>query len=217
MLAKLKTFSLVGIDALPVGLPRTVLVGTKDQKPCRGRPAATRLGIHLAVVICAVVGCGRPDNSGKKRWPLGDEKTMPAKVTVLTGTTFLCGNVRCRLLGVRESNDPAVRQLAEKFTQEWFKSVGNCIGMYNDSNPLLDKDGTAVVWIRGYDCFLSCLNEELVRAGLVDLDDLPSQYAFTEPRKSGDEIEDWKGVLRKAEEGHQKGEELRVLFKWPQE
>jgi hypothetical protein len=154
-------------------------------------------------------------NSVPKEWLLSNQTTNPAKITVLTGTKFLCGNVRCRLLGVRESNDPAVRQLAEKFSRAWFGSVGNYIGIYNDSNPLLDSDGTAVVWIRGYDCFLSCLNEELVRAGLVEPDNLPTNYVFTEPRKSGDEVEDWQGVLSKAKRGYQKGEELRVLFKWP--
>jgi hypothetical protein len=108
-----------------------------------------------------------------------------------------------------------MRQLAEKFSRAWFASVGNYIGIYNDSNPLLDNDGTAVVWIRGYDCFLSCLNEELVRAGLAEPENRPTDYVFTEPTKSGNEVEDWKSVLSKAKEGYRKGEELQVLFKWP--
>ena len=168
-------------------------------------------------IIALLAGCGEKHHADSvpKGWPLSNQTTTPAKITVLTGTTFLCGNVRCRLLGVRESNDPAVRQLAERFSRTWFASVGNYIGIYNDSNPLQDTDGTAVVWIRGYDCFLSCLNEELVRAGLVEPVNLPTDYVFTEPTKSGDEVEDWKGVLDKAKEGYRKGEELRVLFKWP--
>jgi hypothetical protein len=96
---------------------------------------------------------------------------MPAKITVLSGTTFRSGGVPCQLLGVKEADDPAIQKRAKEFTKTWFKSIGNYIGVYNSSNPLVTKDGTAVVWICGYDFYLSCLSEELVRAGLAKVDD----------------------------------------------
>ena len=75
-----------------------------------------------------------------------------------------------------------------------------------------------VVWVRGYDTYLSCLSEELVRAGLVELDASRwPDYTFTVPTKEGVAVEDWRGILRKAKEGHERGEKLRVLFDWPPE
>jgi hypothetical protein len=35
------------------------------------------------------------------------------------------------------------------------------------------------------------------------------------PTKGGEEREDWLGILRKAREGHERGEKLRVSFEWP--
>jgi hypothetical protein len=79
--------------------------------------------------------------------------------------------------------------------------------------------GTPVVWIRGYDCYSSCLSEELVRAGLVDMDDARwEDYTFTVPRKGvkgGKALENWRGILHKAKEGYMRGEKPQVLFEWP--
>jgi hypothetical protein len=171
----------------------------------------------LVLVTLWVTGCtaGTPSTVSPS-WPLRNVKTQPADVAVLSGTEFRCGGVPCRLLGVRESDSPAVREEAAKFTQMWFKSIGNYIGFYNGSNPLVDKDGTAVVWVRGYDMYLSCLNEELVRTGLVGIDDGAwDGYTFTEPTKESERVEDWRGDLRKAREGHARGEKPHVLFDWP--
>jgi hypothetical protein len=152
-----------------------------------------------------------------KDWPLRGVPTMPAKITVLTGTTFLCGGIPCQLLGVKELEAPGRRKEAQEFSKLWFTSVGNFIGIYNDSNPLQAEDGTAVVWICGYDSSLSCLSEELVRAGLVEIDEATWEgYSFTVPAKSGpDPVEDWQGILRKAKEGHELGEKPNVHFPYP--
>jgi hypothetical protein len=99
------------------------------------------------------------------------------------------------------------RKQAEAFTKAWLKSIGNYFDVYNTSNPLVAKDGTPGVWIRGADSFHSCLSEELVRAGLVKVDELSWKgYIFTVPTKAGDEQEDWRGILRRAEEGYKKRE-----------
>jgi hypothetical protein len=141
---------------------------------------------------------------------------MPAEITMVSSTTFRCGGVQCQLLGVKEADDPAVQKRAEAFAKAWFKSIGNYIAVYNDSNPLVAEDGTAIVWIRGYDLYLSCLSEELIRAGLAKLDDSSwKDYTFTVPTKESEKQEDWQGILRKAKEGHDRGEKLRVLFEWP--
>lgn len=99
--------------------------------------------------------------------------------------------------------------------EQWFKSIGNLMAAYNHTNPLTAADGTPVVWIRGYDSSLSCLSEELARAGLVEVNDQWPDYTFTVPTKEGQEVEDWRGILRQAREGHARGEKPRVLFEWP--
>jgi len=126
-------------------------------------------------------------------------------ITVLSGTTFNWGAVRCQLLGVKESDDPAIRKRADEFTRAWFKSIGNLMAAYNHSNPLIAADGSPVVWIRGYDSSLSCLSEELVGMGLAEIDDQWPDYTFTVPTKEGEKVEDWRGILRKAKEGHALG------------
>ena len=187
-----------------------------------------RSAILISITIGAVGGCharnggsGAAEKEGsraaaKAGWPLKDLQATPAEITVLSGTTFRWGQVTCQLLGVRESADPAVRQQADEFSRLWFKSVGNFIGVYNSTNPLMAPDGTAVVWIRGYDTYLSCLSEELVRTGLAEVDDSKwGDYAFTVPTKDGEGWEDWRGILRKAHQGRERGEKPRVLFDWP--
>ena len=69
-------------------------------------------------------------------WPLKGVSLSPAKVEVLTGTTFKISDVECQLLGVKESCDAKVREQAKKFTTLWFKSIGNYIGIYNSDSPL---------------------------------------------------------------------------------
>jgi hypothetical protein len=173
----------------------------------------------LVTVLCAFCRCSKADRSSAsemKDWPLKNVETMPAKITVLSGTTFRCGAVPCQLLGVKEADDPAVRKRAEEFTKAWFKSIGNYIILYNSSNPLVTKERVAVVWICGSDCYHSCLSEELIRAGLARLEDSSWKgYTFTVPTKKGAQKEDWQGILRKAKEGNERGEKLRVLFEWP--
>jgi hypothetical protein len=173
--------------------------------------------VALAIVATgACAGDDRAPTAGKKDWPLSRVRTTPAEITVLGGTTFRCAGVPCQLLGVKESADPAIRAQAGQFPRTWFKSVGNYITIYNDSNPLVAEEGTAVVWVCGFDTTRSCLSEELVRAGLVEIDDARwVDYTFTVPRKAADTVEDWRGILRKAKQGHERGEKPRVLFDWP--
>jgi hypothetical protein len=108
-----------------------------------------------------------------------------------------------------------VREQARIFAERWFRSVGNCIGVYNSSSPIRLKDGTCLVWIRGYDSHLSCLNLELVRAGLAKVDYTEQNaYTFLTVGKPDDYPEDWQRNLREAEQDHRNGMKPKVLFDW---
>jgi hypothetical protein len=165
----------------------------------------TRSSMVGCLVLIATGCCANEQPSRAKTWPLDGVITQPAQIEVLSGTRFRCSGIECQLLGVAESKDPKVRQKALELVQQWFKDVGNYIGIYNSDHPLRAENGTCVVWVRGYDSSLSCLNIVLVRAGLVDVDvSRWKDYAFTEPAKSGNVWIDWQGKLKKAE-----GEQLQ--------
>ena len=152
----------------------------------------------------------------EQSWSLDDVKTSPADIQIVSGTTFVCSGVHCRLLGVAESSNPAVREKALEFARRWFKSIGNHIDFSNSDQLLQLEDGTCLVWLRGHDCFLSYLNVELVRAGLVEVEySKQKDYTFIVPTKGDDVQEDWQSLLESAKEGSRRDEKLRVLFKWP--
>ncbi|MBI2825636.1 MAG: hypothetical protein HYX69_13210 [Planctomycetia bacterium] len=163
--------------------------------------------VVVTSVAVAAASCARPfphPGPGK------------SDIRILTATTFLCDNQKCELLGVAEADDPATRARALEFTKAWLDSIGSYVGVYNSKDPLRLPDGTCIVWLRGYDMYLSCLNVELVRAGLVKVDDERwKEYRFTEPTKEGREVADWRGELRRAAQAHKSGDKPRVLFDWP--
>ena len=155
-------------------------------------------------------------SDGRKGNAFPNPGPIPCKIEVLSGTTFLFFNRKCRLLGVAESDDKLVQTKAKKFTEMWFKSIGNYIGVYNASNPLQADDGTCLVWVRGYDCYMSCLNEELVRSGLARVDYTEwGDYEFLSVGKDEDPFENWREMLDEAATAASKGEPPRVLFSWP--
>jgi RNA polymerase sigma factor (sigma-70 family) len=175
-----------------------------------------KTGIFAPWILRTKVYLGVPRAEGPT-WPLNDVLKSPAKVEILSGTTFKCSGVACQLLGVKDSSDPKVRDQAKRFTTLWFKSVGNYIGFYNDSSPLQLKDKTCVVWLRGYDSTMSCLNEQLVRAGLVEIDtESHKGYTFEVATKASNHKEEWETILGKAEKDHSKGVGPNVLFQWPE-
>jgi hypothetical protein len=169
---------------------------------------------HLVVVGCGYSGSSIADADP----PFPNPGPSQSDIKIVSSTIFLFQGQKCQLLGVSESADPNVREQALRFTTAWFEKIGNYIGVYNSSNPLRLADGTCVVWVRGYDMYLSCLNVELVRAGLVQVDYKEmKQYSFTEPTKDGEAVADWKGDLEEAAKGYERGEKPKVLFDWPGE
>jgi hypothetical protein len=172
-------------------------------------------GAMLSAVT--MIGCGNVDSpSGNSDSAFPNPGPQPSDIKVHSATVFSFEGQKCKLLGVSESEDADVRKRAMQFTTTWFDSIGNYIGVYNASNPLRLEDGTNVVWIRGYDSYLSCLNVELARAGLVELDyESFKDYSFTEPTKEGEEVATWRGDLDAAKQGHEGGEKPKVLFDWP--
>lgn len=179
----------------------------------------TRFWIGAILFELAMLGCGNSDSSFPKSDPsFPNPGPTQSEIKVLSATTFLFHGQKCQLLGISESDDPKVREEALYFTTTWFEEIGNYIGVYNASNPLRLKDGTCVVWVRGYDTYLSCLNVELVRAGLVNIDDKQWEtYSFTEPTMEGEAVANWRGDLDEAKRGHERGEKPKVLFDWPRE
>jgi len=178
------------------------------------------LWVGAVLLGVAAFGCGHdstmPRSSRDSEPPFPNPGPTPSDIKVLTATTFLFNGQRCKLLGISESDDPEVREQSLRFTNTWFDKIGNCIGVYNASNPLRMDDGTCVVWVRGYDMYLSCLNIELVRAGLVNVDYKKwESYSFTEPTKSGEAVADWRSDLDEAKKAHGRGEKPKVLFDWP--
>jgi hypothetical protein len=156
-----------------------------------------------------------PFNNVKKELPLNNVKLESTELTVESGTMFRLNGVPCQLLGVKDAEDAETRKQAEEFTKTWFKSMNYRFHVYNDGNPLMTKDGSSVVWI-GNTGIWHCLNAELVRAGLVQVDvSRWHGYSFTVLGKWRDPRINWRRYLREAWEGHQRGEKLRIEFPWP--
>jgi hypothetical protein len=183
--------------------------------------------LAIATLVCGLAlpsGCHTPATPKSAtqtaytagQWPLQGVQTQPAAIEVESATRFTCSGIRCQLLGVRESSDPAVRAKATQFAKRWFDSVGDDIVFYNESNPLVARDGTCIVWVCGIASYVSCLNEELVQAGLVEIETAPWQwYSFNEPARSGEHIPKWQRDLAEAKATGKRGGKRRVLFDWP--
>jgi hypothetical protein len=135
-------------------------------------------------------------------WDLPSPNYAQVDVQVETATRFTCAGQQCRLLGVREFDDPAVRAKALDFTVNWFKKNENRVYFENETKPLKDADGTCVVWLGGHGMryYGWLLNSELVYQGLVEPDLAPwDGYNFTvETKVAGTEEVDWRGALSNA-------------------
>ncbi|QDT75735.1 hypothetical protein [Lacipirellula limnantheis] len=168
----------------------------------------------ISVSLVIACGCTKAvPEAAAPAWKIRSGDTHK-DVRVTSGTTFQCDGMKCRLLGVKDSADPKIREQAELFTRAWFGTTGDYFGVYNDSNPLMNE-GTAVVWIYGTALHLTCLSEQLVRAGLVepDVDSYPN-YSFTvEDKEDGESIEDWREIIREA--SRKKAEPMQLPFAWP--
>jgi uncharacterized protein (TIGR03067 family) len=169
--------------------------------------------IVLAVALVVSNGCGpRPSfsPSTKAASPFEKISFRRGEVAVDSGSSLRVSGQRCQLLGLKESADPELRDKAVTFIQHWFESVAS-VSIANENEPLLTEDGSPVVWLEGLQNGLliasSCLNEELVRAGLADVDEaIWKDYTFTVPRaKHGRRTEDWKEILNDAREARAHG------------
>ena len=73
------------------------------------------------------------------------------------------------------------------------------------------------MWLLGYDSTMSCLSEQLVRAGLVEVDtESQKGYTFEVPTKASSRKEEWAKRLQQAEKDRAKGVGPEVTFKWPE-
>jgi uncharacterized protein (TIGR03067 family) len=169
--------------------------------------------IVLAVALVVSNGCGQPPSfspSTKAAPPFEKISFRRGEVAVDSGSSLRASGLRCQLLGLKDSADPKSRDKAVTFIQHWFESIAS-VSIVNKNEPLLTEDGSPVVWLEGKQNAQlfesSCLNEELVRAGLADVDEASwKDYTFTVPRaKHGRRTEDWKEILNDAREVHRHG------------
>ena len=186
--------------------------------------------VLLIAVLCVCCGC-TPVSTVKetKGWPSRFDP-RPSDTSVIGATTIRCCDVPCRLLGIKEPDDPAARKKAEEFTRAWFKhhvdgivrrhpdldipSIG--IQIRNYWNPLVDKDGVAVVWIGMAAAGHPCLNEDLVRVGLVEIEiEKWKDYTYQESSKEGHYDYNWLGRLQEAKDEYASGKRPELDFEWP--
>jgi hypothetical protein len=175
----------------------------------------------LVGLLATLGGCGgrhggtRSQNlSPDGTWPVDHMMLQPAEITVHSGTTFDCNDVKCRLLGVKESSDPEKGKQAIVFARKWFEAPGKHIQFDNSGSPLTE-DGVCVVWVRGLGKVLA-LNTDLVAAGLVDIvPDECEDYSFLRITKSGPVAPyDWRGELRKTKQDFDDGKPPPIVFDW---
>jgi hypothetical protein len=124
---------------------------------------------------------------------------------------------------VVESSDPSLRGAALQFARTWFVEAkwnnSYNISIANQETPLVDRDGTCLVWVYCYDASQSCLNEELARAGLVEIDQsFDKDFTFSagkHPKRHEDIVVPARRRLEKAKESGKRGEAPHVRFPWP--
>src|SRR5258708_4951179 len=130
----------------------------------------------ISVICILIVSCGC-DQSVSVSTSAGHARAFNAikaestQIVVVSGTSLRLSDWHFRLLGIKESSDPHRRQEAKGFIEQWFKK-GWPLGIYNEDRALVLDDGVIVLWLRanaGLPCLYFCLNEELVRRGLVDI------------------------------------------------
>lgn len=167
----------------------------------------------ISVVTCAALGCEGPkqppSSSSPSLPPVAGNPPKPPPVTITTGTSFRRGNEECRLLGLKDSSDPIKQQKATAFAKDWLKSIGGDTEIENVDPELRDGESVRVVWlISSTGNPRSCLNTDLARSGLVDIDETTWKgYKFYLHGKAGPEEMHWLGVLlMEADSGRRLGE-----------
>jgi hypothetical protein len=121
-------------------------------------------------------------------------------------------STKMQLLGLSEEEDSLKRTQARLFAQKWFRSQSN----YFDVTGW-NRDGVLTVWLQGHNAFVSSLNLELARAGLVRVDTKTNEDMVIHVwrMEEGHVVFDWKKAINKAQESGRRGEKPEVLFPWP--
>lgn len=159
--------------------------------------------------------CGAEPGSTVAWAKLASLRAPMPETTVLNGCELIIGGVRCRLLGVKLTENAEERANAKRFLERYLKNYGAYFSIYNDQSPVSSEDGTPLVWLRGHGNG-GWAQETLVQAGLVAVDlSGMEEYRFQTHRKSGREEFDWKRCLREAEASHRSGAKPNVNFDWP--
>jgi hypothetical protein len=142
---------------------REAMARLPDRQWIRRLPAYAKLAIEI--------------DASDARDPLHKRVTSP--IEVLSGTTFMIDGQKFKLLGVEDFDDPAIRIAARDFATTWVASSNDDVTVVNGWQPLRLEDGTSLIWLQDTSHSGTCLNEELVRAGLVRVDHSKwEDYAF---------------------------------------
>lgn len=147
------------------------------------------------LALLVFIGCERDP----PRRPFPNPRTVVSDVQMLNGLSVVIEGQRCRLLGLREVADEAVRGEARDYVRSWLEESGNDLAVLNDGTPVWSPDGAALIWLVRYDERMSSLNVDLAARGLAEPDYSGLQrYTFTVMDKEGKRTFDWQAEISKA-------------------
>lgn len=137
-----------------------------------------------------------------------DGRMMPSNSSarftfqVESSVAFSIDHERFRLLGLKESENGERRREAMDFIETWLTEAnGNPVWFTNWSQALQDPKGRWIVWARALlHGKLHCLNVDLAKAGLADIDySHDRDYEFREPEYGGlGKFVNWRNLLDNA-------------------
>src|SRR5438874_8157478 len=91
--------------------------------------------------------------------------------------------------------------------ETWFADVKNSIDVKNDDQLIRDPDGAYLVWIFGEKYGSPCLNVDIIREGLAEVNYAPwENYSFIFPAPADDPPYPWKEELDAAKKAGQEKE-----------
>ena len=172
----------------------------------------------IAVGLLCVVTQARADEPKKAdAWKkIASWRVPMPKAKELSGNELMIDGVRCRLFGVELTKDAVRNANAKRFLEHYMRDYGDYYSIYNDGNPVSDKDGVPLIWLKGHGNG-GWAQEALVQSGLVRVNYTGfEKYHFFTPGKDRDEDVDWKKCFKDAEAVFRSGQRPNVNFVIPE-
>lgn len=182
-------------------ISRSIDVGTVEPATAKARESETISNTDQQTTSAAANGVDSdteesqegeavPEAAKQGTWTLDSVSQYPVSCHVQSPTVFTYQGVRCRLLGVSAPTDVETHERALQFVRQWLEEGedAHILEFCNDTGPLVEPDGTCVVWACRWQPRLRCLNIDLVAAGLADVDfSKYTDYDFYRTVKNGPE------------------------------